>query len=44
MVHDESHLIFVKPRKNIIFLKNGKNYKISIMVQGSLKNSLDLGC
>ena len=33
----------VKPGKNLIFLKNGKNNKIARMVQGSLKNSLDLG-
>ena len=33
----------VKPRTNLIFLKNDKNNKIAIMVQGSLENSLDLG-
>ena len=33
----------VKPRKNLIFLKKGKNNKISRKVQGSLENSLDLG-
>ena len=35
-------VVFVKPEKNLIFLKNNKNNKIVIMVQGSLKNSLDL--
>ena len=33
----------VKPEKNLIFLENGKNNKIAKMVQGSLKNFLDLG-
>ena len=33
----------VKPGKNLIFLKNGKNSKIAKMVQGSLENFLDLG-
>ena len=32
----------VKPRKNLIFLKNGKNNKIAEMVQRSLENFLDL--
>ena len=30
-------------KKNLIFLKNGKNSKIVEMVQGSLKIFLDLG-
>ena len=34
---------YVKPRKNLIFLKNDKNSKIAEMVQGSLENFLDLG-
>ena len=33
----------VKLRKNLIFLKNGKNSKIAEMVQGNLENFLDLG-
>ena len=33
----------VKPGKNLIFLKNGKNSKIAEMVQGSLEIFLDLG-
>ena len=33
----------VKPEKNLIFLKNGKNSKIVEMVQGSLEKFLDIG-
>ena len=33
---------FIKPEKILIFLKNSKSNKITIMVQGSLENSLDL--
>ena len=33
----------VKPGKNLIFLKNDKNSKITEMVQVSLENFLDLG-
>ena len=33
----------VKPGKNLIFLKNGKNSKIAEMVQESLEIFLDLG-
>ena len=36
-------VLLVKPEKNLIFLTNSKNNKISIMVQGSLENSLDFG-
>ena len=36
-------VVFVKPEKNLIFLKNGKNSKIVEMIQGSLKIFLDLG-
>ena len=32
-----------KTREKSKFLKNGKNNKISKTVQGSMKNSLDLG-
>ena len=39
---DEVNFNFVKPEKNLIFLKNGKNNKISRMVQGSLEKYLDL--
>ena len=35
-------VIYVKPGKNKIFLKNGKNNKIEEMVQGSLDIFLDL--
>ena len=35
--------VAVKPRKILIFLKNGKNSKIAKMVQGSLEIFLDLG-
>ena len=33
--------VVVKPGKNLIFLKNGKNSKIVEMVQGSLEIFLD---
>ena len=35
-------LTYVKPGKNIIFLKNGRNNKIVIIVQGNLENFIDL--
>ena len=50
-MHDIVHITYacnykggknVKPEKNLIFLKNRKNNKIGIMVQGSLENYLDL--
>ena len=41
-VVDEKRTLHLKPGKNVIFLKNGKNSKIDEMIQGSLEIFLDL--